>query len=964
MSIQFRSRIVGDQPTINMVENSSVGWCCGHGGSYTKPQCIALGGRFLPNETNDTNCLAAGGCSENNLTYEVAGACCHWTKENELYTQKCTSVNSTLECANLHKGGSEGLKYSFYPGETCLYEGGKIICNGVEETIEDLINDCNVNSTDNCYDLNNKLGTCCLVNKDGTPECSLSSRKSCAGYWSPPQYGKIQSCEKYRCKGVHFSYPERADAPVVYEHLIKSSTDIIDKLPNPGDPYQGGIYVGIFRPGIGINATGSIVYGNPNVGPNAGNYSARGTGPGARNEYKSWILVAANTDYDYASYYTNETRLGNALPTSYYDGYYNTNQQDLQCVTVLNDIQDIKLNGFDDWYIPSQDELAFFFKTFSRGFTFNQYFTPLKTGQYMSSTVYTLSSGIFENGNFIVTQINSQIPTEYGKVTITNKYNPVNIRLFRKINILTDTSVNTNPSYKIDQQPATCVDCITAARERHDKMMEALWAEWENFLLEWYTGKTKDGRCSDYNVGPDVPRNSPYAPPAGGTGNTDPNEYVPYCGGFLGLWDLAMDHVIRDVGDQALIILIMNYFYGYPLSAGAAGSTAVTLGGSVVGVYNVLHQGYATQFEIFHFFNIPMDIQFGVNAPKVPIEGVPGYTWTEGGYRNCKQFADDMVRRGIMDFDFPTQRYVIRESQMAKYEQELAKRIASGAFGNMDELEALKKALNTRKTLGGKIRLPDGKWKKISGAEAIHRELWLFRDGLYKNGKPVKMWTNKSLWYRMTSIIRGIGKFIINLTKFLSDYFAGEIVALVLAILGVYINYMRTMLEIYDQRRNNIFGNPDCCDQQTGKCKDKKPGPVVDTPYGGGIQMIPCLPGECLGRMGQVLKEYREAIRACCTTVCVGNIDDEGKPIPPPPICGNLPLDPEQNCNKRWHGPVPPSEILNGPRKKPYPGLYDVDNNPIYHGPERKGSKLPPWVDENTVPPITTGTTGPANESD
>jgi hypothetical protein len=161
------------------------------------------------------------------------------------------------------------------------------------------------------------------------------------------------------------------------------------------------------------------------------------------------------------------------------------------------------------------------------------------------------------------------------------------------------------------------------------------------------------------------------------------------------------------------------------------------------------------------------------------------------------------------------------------------------------------------------------------------------------------------------------------------------------------------MLAIYDQKRDNIFGNPDCCNKQTGKCKEKR---IYTYPSGDGqnviVEELPCSQADCLGRMGQVLKEYREAVRACCTTICIGNIDDQGIPIPPPSICGNLPLDPEKNCNKRWHGPVPPSEIVKGPRKKVYPGLYDADKNPIYHGPQRKGIVVPPGVDPNVIPPI------------
>ena len=59
-----------------------------------------------------------------------------------------------------------------------------------------------------------------------------------------------------------------------------------------------------------------------------------------------------------------------AYPTSYYDGFYNTygNNKDYlgPRSQLYNDIRSLTTKGFNDWYIPSIDELSFIHKNLSK----------------------------------------------------------------------------------------------------------------------------------------------------------------------------------------------------------------------------------------------------------------------------------------------------------------------------------------------------------------------------------------------------------------------------------------------------------------------------------------------------------------------------------------------------------------------------------------------------------------------
>ena len=212
------------------------------------------------------------------------------------------------------------------------------------------------------------LSSCCILNETGTQYTCIDSlaENECEyrkGIWSGLSGGRPVWCSSQPCPEARGTFGSKS-----VSDSSSATSKIRSKLQSIsiGDEFEGGIYVGTFKPGTPINGNGIEINGNEFTGPGQ-LYTSRGHGSGKNN--KEWALIIDNVDYEYEGKSKNKFPTDYKIfATSFYDGHYNTFGGG-KLFSGLNspligEIKKYKKNGHSDWYISSQDELAFLNWTF------------------------------------------------------------------------------------------------------------------------------------------------------------------------------------------------------------------------------------------------------------------------------------------------------------------------------------------------------------------------------------------------------------------------------------------------------------------------------------------------------------------------------------------------------------------------------------------------------------------------
>lgn len=403
MSIHFRSRIRANNNIIPSTTGGGPGWCCLTNASVTS-RSLCPGG-YIEGAINNSQCIVAGTCRGNPIPLTARdGACCYWKNDQGSYYQLCQQVSNELDCFNLNEGQSEDLYSAFYAGKICEADGGDIVCNGVRRDSSEIGVDCLSDDNSGCFDVNKIIGNCCRGET-----CSLTIQAECGdGTWIPPNNGTISSCSGSPCAKLLKSTGRVS--PTVASTEVNEDQYSFKKLPEIGKFYQGGIYVGTFT------TNSSTVYGNPGTGF-ASEYIARGNQNLDPNSITSWILIADIQDFGIGSFNLDTENISQLLANEY-DGVYNTNNYSS---LLYDNIKKYSSNSFNDWYLPSLDELAFYFNNIK--LTTEIYNSAhLSNGKYLTSTPFSLNGKQIINGKqYMYTQ--SAYSSEYGRVTLLEEKN-------------------------------------------------------------------------------------------------------------------------------------------------------------------------------------------------------------------------------------------------------------------------------------------------------------------------------------------------------------------------------------------------------------------------------------------------------------------------------------------------------------------------------------------------------------
>jgi len=364
--------------------------------NITQCECDYVGGNWTPDCPEDENgnillCRTDG--IESRFDVRVPFACCHCDEdENGVEVRACSNVCSSAECLLLEENssGSQNCQSEYDIFSICDYStfDGRDpkLCSELPPEVPIPDGEGEFLTQTGSDD----ASACCHLSYDGNKyTCSYRSREECEqmnGLYNVPDENGPILCTDSICP----------DPPKILDNgFVESPTIKEENLPEIGSVYGGGIYLGVFTPGI------SEVLANTETGPTPYRNVSSREGSGDKTK---WALIVSPTDLGSEFGIANMTLpyIGTSeVPmdedSSVFDGFFNTygNNKDkkLPQTHLYKQIRNYNRFGFKDWYLPSVHELGFIAgvqREISFGVNLNRYsqnHTKLQSNlPYLSST--------------------------------------------------------------------------------------------------------------------------------------------------------------------------------------------------------------------------------------------------------------------------------------------------------------------------------------------------------------------------------------------------------------------------------------------------------------------------------------------------------------------------------------------------------------------------------------------------
>ena len=476
----------------------------------SKCECEYYGGNWSPVEPDGafgrlTLCSTTEGIEGRN-DVRFPYACCHCQEIGGEFIRVCKNVCSAQECAELNLpdipdcesvfisgsicnfdtlGGQDGFECgteiagctdpeadNYNPDATvddgsCVYEPGPEPPTYLESVVGDPFDipqeDQNRGSNKNeitginlqkTVTQNEETSACCVVGG-----CIRTTRLECErqnGFFIDPDESGPVECDRNTC-------PQK---PSFLNNIPIPPTISADELPNVGDTFAGGIYLGIFNPGI------SKVKINLETGEATDSRASEKSGIGADSK---WALIMCLSDLgdefglnDILYQHTTTSERIDGMETSTYDGLLNTygaSNYPAPQSNFFKQVRGYNRFSFRDWYFPSIQELGFMIDVqreldFTVGYAsrysqnrrkllsyrptrYSNPFDPELYFPYLSSTRSNTLVREFANypaANLVYSAFagpdNTETSRKDGLTMLTGLDNKFKIRLVRRINII------------------------------------------------------------------------------------------------------------------------------------------------------------------------------------------------------------------------------------------------------------------------------------------------------------------------------------------------------------------------------------------------------------------------------------------------------------------------------------------------------------------------------------------------